>query len=240
MTERLVWRAWPCTLLLLAACGGGGGTEPTQGRPGDMYPLQVGDTWFYDGRNSSHGRWRQQRTVLAPQAASGPAAGLPVISETGSSDAPQPYAVRRTASEVWRVPFDSSSPIDRALGERLMLRLPLVAGQTWTHAEATLRSDYDSDGDGINETWRVQSQVSVLEPRPVSTAAGDFVAWPVRTQQSITIVYSGGGAPQTSYESVTDLYAQGLGLVARGTSTTPIGGVYLRSAELALAEHNIR
>lgn len=239
MTERLVRRTWPCALLLLTACGGGRGTGPAHRRAHAMYLLLVGDTRVQGGGNASQGLWPEQGAVSAPQATSGPAAGSPVSSEPGSY-APRRLVVRETAGEAWRIPNDSANLIDRALGERLTRRFPPIASRTWTHAQAALDPGHDNEVDGVGDSLRVHRQVSVLEPRPVSTVAGNFMAGPVRTERAVTVVYAGGGAGQAWHESATDRYAEGQGLVTRGTTVTPIGGETLRSAGLHLAEHNRR
>lgn len=210
------------TLTILSACNGGsdsGTDEPSVAL--DPFPLSVGSTWQYDVT---------YRGVTATQAAVS-ITGTKMVDGTkvyvlGAGDIEYANYVR-TGSEILALPPSNADAYSRAIGSRVILKLPLRPGEKWVQVDKTAPGAF-----GITSEYTV---VTVQAPEDVVTPAGYFKgAYPVHTNTIYTIFSFAPGTDLVSYFNKIEWIALGVGVVARNTETlNPTVFVSGRSEQLA-------
>ena len=211
---------------LLASCGGGGGgseaTSPEQGgssAQADYFPLAVGSRWSYSSEGSStHYR------VTASDVANGRSV---VTLAALDAEARSTLVYERAGNEIIAVPQPDDGALSMAIGPLTMLRLPLVAGDSYTAVDRTRAALIDLDGDNRADDVGVKVDVRVVGLQALSTPAGAFeqVAQ-VRTSFTLTVRATSTGRTVTTTSTQDDYYAPDIGLVrsveqASATAGTP-------------------
>lgn len=211
------WQAWTGTALLgwaLAGCGGGGGGTPSAASVddgpvagADYYPLNVGDRWLYrDGSGAT-----TVVSVTGTQAASGGTAmGVRTRDSSGVTD----ELYQKTASGVSILPGADTDPVLAALGPVQVLRLPIVAGDSWVLADRTLAAVADLDGDGLPETVTVHGEARVLGFETLATPDGSHAhAAHVRIVITQSARLTGSGRTYAATVTSDDWFAPDIGPV---------------------------
>lgn len=216
-------------MLLLSACGGGGETETAPTAASSSYfPAAVGNRWVYLA--SSGDSAEPPRLELVEVSGNADVQGTSAVvlrsfNAADGSDIGVEY-LSVTDAGVARLPDPALQPGDRAIPAMDLLRFPLVVGSSYEQMNKTFDIGADYDGDGVHESLRIVSQVSVVGMESVQTDAAVFAdAAHVRTVVVQTGTYSAGGAPFISTATVDGWYAPGVGLVREDTVTTSSGGL---------------
>lgn len=217
----------------LTGCGGGGGgggganeggsgpgSLPAPG-PGpvsgaDYFPLAVGDRWSYLGAGA-----RSSARVTGTRIAGGTEVFVMRFDEPGESSEEQ-YV--KSAAGVYMVPQDTADAFDRALAAVPVLKLPIVAGETFVPLDRTLANYADFDGDGRQESIALYATVTVVGFETVTTPAGTWsnVAH-TRTVFRQTVTLTTTNQPFVVTLTSDDWYAPDVGPVRNVTTTTGIG-----------------
>lgn len=162
--------AWLGLAALVAGCGGGSGGPPA----GDPFPLAVGNRWV---------------TEITQSVSSGPA-----LPQPGSREVVRSFALsgettwelklgdaaarlewyQRSASALVRVPTPQDSALERAVGPRVMLQLPLAVGARWVQADTQVITGEYLDADGKPLPTRVHASAEVVALEPITVPAGSF------------------------------------------------------------------
>lgn len=217
-------------LTVLSACGGS--SDDSQPEGSDAFPLSVGNRWEmkYLGAYSDYTRKYE------------------VVASSGTGDS-STYVVRRDdlpatdvryqhpATGVLRMP----EPDDDFQAPRLVLRLPLRAGDSWVQRDDSTDAGYDYDGDGVNEVNHSYADVTVERIEPVTTLAGTFdksylVVSHARWEEVNPVtgeVYSVG----TSL--FRENYVIGIGVVKRDVDIMPAGGPRLFQSHESLSAYSV-
>ncbi|MBL8330880.1 MAG: VCBS repeat-containing protein [Rubrivivax sp.] len=196
---------------LLASCGGGSGgdaaTPPgSGGNQADYFPLSVGNRWSYSSEGSS--------THYRVTASSVSGARNVITLASLDADERSTLVYERSGSEIIAVPQPADGALAMALGPMTMLKLPLVAGSSYTAADRTLAAFEDLDGDNRADDVSVKVEVRVLGFQSLTTPAGAFeqVA-EVRTSFTLSLRLTSTGRTVTSTSTQDDYYAPDIGLV---------------------------
>ncbi len=210
------------TALALTACGGsGGGSEASAplGPPDNAryYPLVEGARWI-----NTQG---QLVRVEGPDTEAGPDAWR-VLLLNGPTPGSQTF--RLTPSAVEFVGTRASDPLTRALGDFVLLKLPVRTNDAWLQYDKVVDNVVDADGDGLLDRLAVRATSTVLGYEPVTVAAGRFErALKVRTESRQTVRLASTGA-ELSGLVVTDAWyvadiGRVLGVSTRQSPPSPLG-----------------
>ncbi len=200
--------------LALVACGGSGG-GPAAGPDGPAtgplgppdnaryYPLVEGARWI-----NTQG---QLVRVEGPDLEAGPDAWR-VLLLNGPTPSSQTFRLKPNAVEF--VGTRASDPLFRALGDFVLLRLPVRTNDTWLQYDKVVDNVVDVDNDGRPDRLAIRATSTVLGYEAVTVAAGQFVrALKVRTESRQTVRFAATGA-ESSGVVVTDAwYVADLGRV---------------------------
>lgn len=213
-------RAWALAIGLaagLAACGGGGGgsgdggsaTGPVAGA--DYFPLAVGDRWTYrEAGGLSSAR------VTGTRTAGGTTVFVVRFDEPGDSFEEQ-YG--KSAAGVYVVPDDTADPLERALAAVPILKLPVVAGESFVPLDRTLADYADFDGDGRAETLALRAEVTVVGFEAINTPAGTWTGVAhTRTVLRQSVTLTGSNRPVVVTITSDDWYAPDVGPVRNVTT----------------------
>lgn len=218
--------------LVVAACGGGGGAgdtgNPTQNPLGppdtaDYFPLPANLRWLV----SDNRLWR----LMGPDPQAGAGAWRLRANHLAGGE-PREETYRVTASSVVLVGARSSDPVNRAIGDVVLLRLPVRTGDSWVTHDAVLNNLLDVDRDGRLDRVTTRAVATVVGYEAVEVAAGRFDrALKVRMEERQTARLAAGG-PEVSDTIVTERwYVAGIGAVL-SISTQPSIGLELQRLEL--------
>jgi Bacterial Ig-like domain/FG-GAP-like repeat len=212
-SARLKLLASLAMVCLLASCGGGGGggetTSPEPGVEGsqaDYFPLAVGNRWTYSNEGSSS-HYRVTASTLSN--------GRNVVTMASlDADERSNLVYERVGNEIISVPQPADGALLVAVGPLTMLKLPLVAGDSYTAVDRRLAALVDLDGDNQADDVSVKIDVSVVGLQPLATPAGAFerVAL-VRTSFTLNVRLAATGRTVTTSSSQDDYYAPDIGLV---------------------------
>ncbi len=208
-------RAISVLLLLVgvAGCGGGGGGGASQpdSRSADYFPLAVDHRWTYgEAGVPVHVRFSQERSV----------AGRPVsVIQVLRSGQIEEQLYAKTAAGVVSLP--GADPFEQALGEVTVLRLPVVAGDSYLTLDRTINGLVDADGDRQPDSLAIRAEATVVGFETLTTPAGTFseVAH-VRTRITQTLTLADGGRVFVANGTVDDWYAPQIGPVRSVTTWT--------------------
>lgn len=213
-------------VLLVSACGGGGGGEslppPSPLGPADTanyMPFATGLRWL-----NSDGRLVR---VEGPDAEAGPGAWR-LVGMLPDSVARQSYRVSASAIEF--LGSRSTDATQRAIGDFVLLRLPVRLGDSWLAYERVVDGLVDVDGDGRPDRLSTRAVTTVLAYEPIEVAAGRFErALRVRTEDRQTARLASTGAEISATVSTDDWYVADLGRVL---SISAQGTIILNRVEL--------
>lgn len=224
--------------LLSAGCGGGGGggqEPPAQHADARYYPGKPGDLWVY--RQTSDGTSRTLRVK-----ASGPANvhGTSALRlETYETEHAQLLGYRYveiTASTASELP----PPTDNVSPAVPLLRYPITPGDTYPREMFTFDAGADFDGDGRNESIRVETTVRVIGFETVNTEIGPLPdAAHVRTTLAYEGIYT-GGSPTARWAATFDSwYAENIGLAREEIVVRDDSGATMESESTVLVAHSV-
>jgi FG-GAP-like repeat/Bacterial Ig-like domain len=219
----------------MAACGGGGGGGGGgSGKPGvePSGPLGPPDTADYFPL-PSNGRWLDTdgwlSRVTGPDATAG--AGAIRVSSTLRSDLRE-STYRTTASSVVLVGSRSTDALTRALGDVVLLRLPVRTGDTWLMYDTVVEGVADVDRDGRPDRLALRAVASVVGYEAIETAAGRFErALRVRIEDQQAARLAATGAEASSTVITDNWYVANIGRV-RSVSTQQSPQMQLARSEL--------
>jgi hypothetical protein len=213
----------------MAACGGGS-NEPAAST--DPWPTSLGSSWVQQISGSNWESGEVTSTVIAN--ATVDSVDDSVVIETAGAITTRDI-IQRTASALVSVPSDTSDALSTALGPKVILRLPLVVGDTWTQMDQTIAMDVDADG--MADEVSVLTTVRVDRQEDVQTPAGNFHdAFVVITGETVTVA----GYLDPMVQNTTDWYVLGVGRVKREVFTVPIGAVHTIQHSEVLSRYSIR
>ena len=193
--------------LALAGCGGAGSdqafsaTEVSPAGPlgppdnGRFYPLVEGARWI-----NTEGRLVR---VEGQDPGAGPGAWR-VVNVTAPADGHQTFRLTPTAVEF--VGSRASDPVFRALGDYVLLRLPVRTNDRWLVYDRVVDNLIDADFDGRPDRVGLRAISTVLGYESVTVAAGHFDrALKVRTETRQTARLAATGV-EVSAVVVTDAW----------------------------------
>jgi hypothetical protein len=193
------------TLTILASCNGGSDSGINESSVAlDPFPLSVGNQWQYDVTD----RVTTKRIVNV--VGTKLVDGLNVF-VLGSNDAE--YALyNRTDSAVTRLPISNANAYTRAIGPRVILKLPLRAGDKWVQVDKSVIIE--------KKVTAELTDVLVRSQEDVITPAGYFKgAYPVFTNSKFTTSDVGSTSSITTLETKTEWVVLGVGVVRREINT---------------------
>lgn len=216
------------TALLLASCGGGGGSSASSSGP-DYLALALGNRWTYTTATTGVGfggpDGDSMETIVSPE----PAMSAATLKRQGAVLTGGVY-VFSYASVVPGALLQVFTPAFTAfpgtLGSLPMLHLPLKSGDHY-FAYNYANQDYgvDDDGDGINETIDLSSEVTVGGIETVTVPAGTFThALKVTEHRYSRVTRSQDGSQFFVTSDSITWYEPGIGLVkATATFDSSVG-----------------
>lgn len=204
-------------VLLLGACGGNEESEPERGD--DPFPLAVGNRW---------------ETQIVRSVSAGPVLRRPGSREVMRTfmldgeltwemklgdELPRYEWVQRTATEVVRLPTPQDSAVDRAVGPRVILKLPLQVGQQWVQVDRSVVTGEYVDAGGVPLPTRVLATAQVLAQESITVPAGTYDdAWKVVYSEHQETVFAAEGDSAWSNVDTTVWLVPGIGVVNIGVS----------------------
>lgn len=212
------------SFMILASCNGGsdsGTNEPNVSL--DPFPLSAGNQWQYDVTD----RVTSKRIVSV--VGTKLVDGLSVF-VLGSNDAEYAF-YNRIDSAVTQLPVSNADAYTRAIGPRLILKLPLRPSDKWVQVDksATVESKVTTE----------LTDVLVRAPEDVVTPAGYFKgAYPVYTNSKFTTSDVGSTSGVTTLQTKTEWVVLGVGVVRRETRTISPSSFERQISEL-LASYSI-
>lgn len=221
-----------CLLLILSGCGGGGGgggagPQPDS-RAADYFPLAVGDRWSY-----LEAGFPVDVRVLEERSSAGRAVSVVQVRRGGETEE-QLYV--KTGTGVVSIP--GADPFEQALGEVMLLRLPVVAGDSYVTLDRTLNGLVDADGDGRFDSLAIRAETSVIGFETLTTPTGTLTdVAHVRTHITQTLTLAASGRVFIANGTVDDWYAPQIGPVRSVTTWT--GTVSDGTSEQALAAYRV-
>jgi hypothetical protein len=193
------------TLTILASCNGGGDSVTNGSSVSlDPFPLSVGSQWQYDVTD----RVTTKRiiSVVGTKLVD----GLNVF-VLNSNDAEYAF-YNRTDSAITQLPVGNADAYTRAIGPRVILKLPLRSGDKWVQVDKSLTIE--------NKVTMELTDVLVRDPEDVVTPAGYFKgAYPVFTNSKFTTSDAGSTTGATTFQTKTEWVVLGVGVVRRETKT---------------------
>lgn len=193
-------------LTILAACNGGGDstTNQTSVSSMDPFPLSIGNQWQYDFTD----RVTTKRIVDVKGTRVVDGFNATVL-EVNNAE----YALYyRTESAVTQLPADNASAYTRAVGPRIILKLPVRPGDRWVQVDKFTTVE--------NKVISELTEVLVNNPEDVITPAGYFKgAYPVVTSSKIMTTDIGSTTSVTTLETKIEWIVLGLGVVRREINT---------------------
>ena len=219
-------------LLTLSACGGGDDPPDPYATGREALPLKVGDQWRFRSGQSAGTVWVESERTMTVTARSPTAEGT-VVTVDGWRfqflDGASLPLLLTPAGELVRRPTAQDSAFQQAIGARVLLRLPLTAGDRWTQVDAEVPIDRDADLDGQPDRFHVVAQVTVEATPPLDLPAGrtppTLMVTTTETQEDLTLPAEQRAAMRTTV--IDRLWiVPGVGPVQRSTATS--GGTILR------------
>lgn len=193
------------TLTILAACNGGG--DSVTNEPGvsmDPFPLSVGNQWQYDFTD----RVTTKRSVNVTGTKLVDGLNVAVL-EVNNAE----YALyNRTESAVTQLPISNASAYTRAIGPRIIIKLPVRPGDKWVQVDKSLTIE--------NKVISELTEVLIKTPEDVITPVEYFKgAYPVVTSSKIVTTDIGSTLGITTLETKTEWIVLGVGVVRREINT---------------------
>lgn len=148
-------------IFALVACGG---QQPDPSRSDDPMPLSVGNRWQYDVGFLRGGLAETRQVVSAVPVAGG---GTRYTIDSDSSDVDT--LLERTTTELLLIPASNADSLEQAIGPRLLLKLPLRVGDSWSQVDRAFEHDFDGDGRMDSMTVLAESRVEKRETRLLAT-----------------------------------------------------------------------
>jgi hypothetical protein len=201
-------------LLTLAGCGGQGRPE-AQPSSSDPFPLTLGSRWDLAISVIHHPTLSQSRQVVDMRSVDGVI--VHVVGIDGAWSIPGEAWYEKTDAAVRWLPSDADSAFARAIGPRVILRLPLQPADRWVQVDKTVDTLVDYDGDGLTDRAEIFAEAVVGGIEAVATPAGSFAdATRVVTTETATVIGTVDGARvHESRTEIREWYAPGVGLVQR-------------------------
>lgn len=213
-------------MAVLTGCGGGTADDPLDtGR--EALPLRAGDQWHYANTYSVGTMLldaeRDMQVLSQAEEAGGTAYVLSGWRLHSLPDAA--VSLLRTPTTLVRRPGADDPAYEQAIGDRVLLRLPLTTGDRWTQVDARVPVVKD----GLDDWLLVKAEVAVEDGGPVDLPQGRVRAtWRVTTTET------------QDFESVPPQYADhmrirltdtlwiapGLGMVARSLTIWPAAAIH--------------
>jgi len=237
-------------LLFLAGCGGGGGSSGASGPaipsagPGDTgnyFPLALGDRWGFNVALSDAGQPPASHFEVAQITGTKSLWGYSTFALTyageGSGDPYEEYYYKNGAG-VFYFGDNSADPVVAAIGPYQLVAFPLQVNASLVQVNKTIDLGDDLDGDGLNETMTIHSEVKVIGFESVVVEAGTFSNC-VRLQTDVTetLILSDGGFNISATGTVAEWYAPGIGLVKRHSELSSFG--FSSVTDYALASYSV-
>jgi len=223
-------------LLVLAGCGGGGGSSGASGPtipsagPGDTgnyFPLALGDRWGFNVALSDAGQPPVSHFEAAQITGTKSLWGYSTFALTyageGSGDPYQEYYYKNGAG-VFHFGDNSADPVVAAIGPYQLVAFPLQVNASLVQVNKTIDLGDDLDGDGLNETMTIRSEVKVIGFESVVVEAGTFSnCVRLRTDVTETLTLSDSGFEISATGAAAEWYAPGIGLVKRHSELSSLG-----------------
>lgn len=219
--RRTLWK-FTAILLVLLGLGSCGDDSPQYrfdtGR--EALPLRTGDLWRYRTASSASTVMIESERDMRVMSQATDAGGTTyVVSGWRFQDLPDTaVTLLRTPDALVRRPSPNDDAFQQAVGDRVLLRLPLTAGDRWTQVDRRVQLAVDRDLDGENDWVRVRTDVAVRDGGPLDLPAGRVLAtWLVTTTETIDFESVPPELADSYRTRSTELLwiAQGVGPVAR-------------------------
>jgi hypothetical protein len=213
------------SLTSLSACNGVGDSAPNE--PGvsmDPFPLSVGNQWQYDFTD----RVTTKRTVNVTGTKLVDGLNVTVLEANNAE-----YALyNRTESAVTQLPIANAGAYTRAIGPRIILKLPVRPGDKWVQVDKSITIE--------NKVISELTEVLVKNPEDVVTPVEYFKgAYPVVTSSKITTTDIGSTSGVTTFETKTEWIVLGVGVVRREINTVSPSSFERQTSE-RLTSYSIR
>ncbi len=219
-------------LLALGACGGGDEPPDPWATGREALPLKVGDQWRLRSAQTAGTVWVESERTMAVPARRATAEGTEITAAGWRpqflDDTALPLLLTPSGDLVRR-PTARDSAFQQAIGARVLLRLPLTAGDRWVQVDAEVPIDRDADLDGQPDRFHVRAEVTVEAGPPLDLPAGrtppTLLVTTTETQEDLSLP-ADQRVQQRIVVSDRLWIVPGVGPVQRGTSA--YGGSILR------------
>jgi hypothetical protein len=205
MLRRILFLFSFLVLTIPASCGRGDDGAVADATPValEAFPLSVGSEWKYDITERT--TYSQTLSITGTKLVDGQ-----TVSVLGSGGAERAYFLRMP-SAILQLPLSNAREYERAIGSRVVLKLPLRTGDKWVQVDKTV----SIGGEIIAEF----TEVTVLATEDIVTPAGYFAgAYPVYTKTEYRFLNTPGTILSSEYTK-TEWIALGVGVVRRQSQT---------------------
>lgn len=202
-------------IVLLSACGSDGGRESLDSD--DPFPLAVGNRWETRITQSVSAGPVIPRLGSREVVRSFLLEDVPTWEVKVGNDVPRYEWYQRSTTELVRVPTPHDSALDKAIGPRLMLYLPVKVGTQWVQVDTSVITGAHVGEDGRPLPTKIYTTAEVLAQESVTVPAGTFHdAYKVRYVERQETELGPAGDLAWSYEAATAWLVPGVGLVDLG------------------------